>query len=582
MVRLSNGDYAEMSQERTEMRPGTEAKRQAIALRHPVWVAQALDAYLDRAASEFSVDPMVLTDAVTLSYADVAQLSRRIARLLQDHGVAPGERVGMVMANHPVSVPLLFAIWRVGAVAVPMNTLYRPAELEYAIREADCALLVVMKSFGSRKYAADLDERVPGWREGRNASLPTLRAAILFDESEPDAMLGYPVGTEADMRPTPPADPHSLAVIMFTSGTTGSPKGVMQTHDNLLRAAYAGAYHQAFEQGRRAVFSLPLYHSFGLVVGLLSGLIVGGAIVPLLKFEPDAILRAVERHRATFLMGVPTMTIALMEQAKVQQYDLTSLTAIHSAAAPTPSWVWRDIQETLGCDEIFTSYGQTETTATIICTLPGDPIETVASTQGRIVEAGVAGLPDEDGRIAQFKMIDPETGADVPWGSPGEICTRGPMNSLGYFRRPDETAKIMLPGGWIRMGDLGQFREDGNLFLTGRSKELYKSRGELVSPKELEQILTTHPAISQAFLIGMPDNRWGECGCAWVVLAPGQQIDAQSVVDYLGERVAKYKLPRDVWFIEEPDLPKTGTGKVQKNVLQQMAAKLIEEIAHAG
>lgn len=564
------------------MRPGTEAKRRAIALRHPVWVEQTLDAYLDRAAGDFAAEPMVLTDAVTLTYADVAAQSRQIAHALRSHGIAPGERVGMVMANHPISVPLLFAIWRVGAVAVPMNTLYRPAELEYAIREADCALLVVMKSFGSRQYAADLDQLVPGWREGRNESLPTLRAGIVFDESAPDTLLRRQVGIETNSPPADPIDPHSPAVIMFTSGTTGSPKGVMQTHDNLLRAAYAGAYHQAFEQGRRAVFSLPLYHSFGLVVGLLSGLIVGGAIVPLLKFEPDAILRAVERHRATFLMGVPTMTIALMEQAKIQHYDLSSLTAIHSAAAPTPSWVWRDIQETLGCDEIFTSYGQTETTATIICTLPGDPIEIVSSTQGRVVEAGVAGMAQEDGRIAQFKMIDPETGEDLPWGVAGEICTRGPMNSLGYFRRPEETAKIMLPGGWIRMGDLGQFRDDGNLFLTGRSKELYKSRGELVSPKELEQILTTHPAISQAFLIGMPDDRWGECGCAWIVLTPGEQIEAQAVIDYLSERVARYKLPRDVWFIEDADLPKTGTGKVQKNVLQQMAAKLIEEIAHAG
>jgi fatty-acyl-CoA synthase len=487
----------------------------------------------------------------------------------------------MVMANHPVAVPLLFAIWRIGAVAVPMNTLYRPAELEYAIREADCALLVVMESFGSRHYAEDLDGLVPGWREGRNKTLPTLRSAIVLDEAglESTVRLSAKAGVDEINVPT---DPHSLAVIMFTSGTTGFPKGVMQTHDNLLRAAYAGAYHQAFERGRRAVFSLPLYHSFGLVVGLLSGLIVGGGIVPLLKFDPDMILRAIARHRATFLMGVPTMTIALMEQAKVQEYDLSSLTAIHSAAAPTPSWVWRDIQQTLGCEEIFTSYGQTETTATIICTQPGDPIEVVASTQGKAVEAGVAGISEEEGRIAQFKTIDPETGEDLPWGSPGEICTRGPMNSLGYFRRPEESAKIMLPGGWIRMGDLGQFRDDGNLFLTGRSKELYKSRGELVSPKELEQILTGHPAISQAFLIGMPDDRWGECGCAWIVPTPGRRIEPQEVINYLAERVARYKLPRDVWFIEDEMLPKTGTGKVQKNMLQKMAARLIEGATHVG
>jgi fatty-acyl-CoA synthase len=559
------------------MRPRTEEKRDAIARRHPVWEEQTLDSYLDRAAAEFADAPLVLTDDVVLRYADAARLSRSIAGLLLRHGIAPGERVGMVMANHPVTVPLLFAIWRVGAVAVPMNTLYRPAELEYAIREADCTLLVIMERFGSRSYASDLDALVPGWRDGASASLPTLRAAIVLDAAALTSTLSLP---EAEGGPVDVAgDPHAPAVIMFTSGTTGFPKGVMQTHDNLLRAAYAGAYHQAFEQGRRAVFSLPLYHSFGLVVGLLSGLIVGGGIVPLLKFDPDAILRAIERHRATFLMGVPTMTIALMEQAKVQSYDLSSLTAIHSAAAPTPSWVWRDIQQTLGCDEIFTSYGQTETTATIICTQPGDPIEIVSATQGCIVEAGVAGIADEGGRIARFKTIDPETGEDLPWGSPGEICTWGPMNSLGYFRRPEETAKIMLPGGWIRMGDLGQFREDGNLLLTGRSKELYKSRGELVSPKELEQILTGHPAISQAFLIGMPDDRWGECGCAWIVLTPGQRIEPQAVIDYLGERVARYKLPRNVWFIEDENLPKTGTGKVQKTMLQQMAARLIEETA---
>jgi fatty-acyl-CoA synthase len=561
------------------MRPGTEEKRSAIARRHPLWEEQTLDSYLDRATREFAGEPLVLTDDLILTYSDVSLQSLRIAQILVGHGIAPGERVGMVMANHPIAVPLLFAIWRVGAIAVPMNTLYRPAELEYAIREADCALLVVMERFGSRRYAADLDGLVPGWREGRNESLPTLRAAIIFDEARPDLLL-QSSSTDNDIVPGGAGDPHAPAVIMFTSGTTGFPKGVVQTHDNLLRAAYAGAYHQAFEQGRRAVFSLPLYHSFGLVVGLLSGLVVGGGIVPLLKFDPDAILRAIARHRATFLMGVPTMTIALMEQAKTRYYDLSSLTAIHSAAAPTPSWVWREIQETLGCEEIFTSYGQTETTATIICTKPGDPIEIVSSTQGCIVEAGVAGIPEECGRIAQFKTIDPETGQDLPWGSPGEICTRGPMNSLGYFRRPEETAKIFLPGGWIRMGDLGQFREDGNLFLTGRSKELYKSRGELVSPKELEQILTGHPAISQAFLIGMPDERWGECGCAWIVLTPGHRIDPQEVIDFLGERVARYKLPRDVWFIEDEMLPKTGTGKVQKTILQQMATKLIEKTAH--
>lgn len=562
------------------MQSAIQDRREAMARRHPRWDEMTLDAYLDRATTDFGDRPLLLTDDVTLSYVEVADQSRRIAAGFAALGIQAGNRVGVVMANHPVTVPLLFAIWRIGAVAVPMNTLYRPDELQYAIGEADCALLVVMERFGSRNYATELDGRIPGWRDGRCAALPTLRHGLLYDGADPQAFWdSLPEHSDAV---STPARPHDAAVIMFTSGTTGSPKGVVQTHDNLLRAAYAGAYHQAFEDGRRAVFSLPLYHAFGLVVGLLSGLVTGGSIVPLLKFEPDTILRAIERHEATFLMGVPTMTIALMEQAKLATYDLSSLTAIHSAAAPTPSWVWRDIQQTFGCEEIFTSYGQTETTATIVCTNPGDPIDIVSSTQGTIVQAGVAGIANADGRIAEFKTVDPETLEDLPWGVAGELCTRGPMNSQGYFRRPEETAKIMLPGGWLRTGDLGQFLPDGNLFLTGRSKELYKSRGELVSPKELEQILTAHPAISQAFLIGMPDDRWGECGCAWIVRSDGHDIAADAVVAFLAERVARYKLPRDVWFIDAEELPKTGTGKVQKNHLKTMAERLLAETVDAG
>ncbi|WP_237764092.1 class I adenylate-forming enzyme family protein [Sphingobium sp. AM] len=554
------------------MNDSIAVRRQAMADRHPAWTEMTLDAYLTRIQADFAARPLVITDAQTLTYGDVEAQATRIAGGLSALGVGHGDRVGLLMANYPITVPLLFGIWRAGAVAVAINTLYGIAEVDYALRESGCSLLISMAAFGSRRFDRDLDAQLPGWREGRCAVLPELKAGFIYDDAEPSLFLAaLPHGTAA----ANPAQPHDPAVIMFTSGTTGSPKGVMQTHDNLLRAAYAGAYHQAFADGRRAVFSLPLYHGFGLVVGLLSGMVVGGSIVPLLRFDPHALLTATERHRATYLMGVPTMTIAMMEQAKQQSYDLSSLTAVHSAAAPTPSWVWRDIQQTFGCQEIFTSYGQTEVTATIVCTQPGDPIDVVAETQGCIVMAGVAGLPEQDGRICEFKTIDPETGADLPHGASGELCTRGPMNSLGYFRRPEETAKLFLPGGWIRTGDLGQFRPDGNLFLTGRSKELYKSRGELVSPKELEQLVTTHPAVAQAFFIGMPDDRWGETGCAWIVRTEDGAVDEKDLRDWLAPKIAGYKMPRDIWFIAENDLPKTGTGKVQKNRLKEMALAMV-------
>lgn len=549
-------------------------RREAIARRHPTWGWPSLHGYLEWSLSDFGQRPLVVTDGLTLSYDDVASTAVRLARGLTRRGIAARERVGIVMANDPMTVPLLFAIWRAGAIAVPLNTLYRPDELQFALREAGCAFLIAMRSFGSRDIESELDTNLPGWRDGNCPVLPELRGGLVFERARPEEFLAR-LGEDAGAAAEPSVVGDDTAVIMFTSGTTGSPKGVEITHDNLLRASYAGAYHQAFEDGRRAVFSLPLYHGFGLVVGLLSGMVVGGAIIPLLRFDTDAILCAIGKHRATYLMGVPTMTIALLEQAKRGTYDFSSLTAIHSAAAPTPSWVWADIRKVFACEDIITSYGQTEVTATVVCTAPGDSLEVVSETQGRIVEAGIAGLADQGGRIAEFKTIDPETGGELPWGSPGELCCRSPLNSKGYFRRPEATASIMLPGGWIRMGDLGQFREDGNLFLTGRSKDLYKSRGELVSPKELEQLLTLHDAIAQAFFIGMPDEQFGECGCAWIVRSEGSAITAEDIQAYLRERVAPYKLPRDIWFTTDEALPKTGTGKVQKAALRERALAIV-------
>jgi len=556
-----------------------DLRRDAIEKRHGQWRRQTLPEYLDWSLTDYGGRPLVITDAAALTYGDAAEQSRLLAEGLRARGVRPGDRVGLVMANDPMTVSLLFSIWRAGAIAVPINTLYRAEELVFALKEAGCGLLITMRSFGSRDFVAMLDSAAPGWRDGSCAALRELRGGIVFDRENPDGFVAeltsVPSAASASAGSPAGIDCDDTAVIMFTSGTTGNPKGVAISHDNFLRAAYAGAYHQAFEDGRRAVFSLPLYHGFGLVVGLLSGMVVGGAIIPLLKFDPDAILTAIGRHRATYLMGVPTMTIALMEQASRGTYDFSSLTAIHSAAAPTPAWVWRKIQDIFGCDDIITSYGQTEVTATVVCTGPGDSLDIVAETQGAIVEAGIAGMADQGGRIAEFKTIDPETGEDLPWGTAGELCCRSPMNSKGYYNNPEATAELFLPGGWIRMGDLGQFRPDGNLFLTGRSKELYKSKGELVSPKELEQILTKHPGVSQAFFIGMPDDRYGECGCAWIVRPEDSDITADEIRDYLAQHVAPYKLPRDIWFTTDAELPKTGTGKVQKARLKEIALAML-------
>ena len=549
-----------------------DERRATMERRHPTWAPMSLDCYLARATKEFADRPLIITDDSRMTYSEIDVQATRIAQMLRDRGIRPGDRVALLMANYPITVALLFGIWRAEATAVPLNTLYRSDELGFVLGQSAPRMLIAMSRFLKRDFAMEIP-----------AILPEGVDLLLYDHDAPagsELMAALDAVTEDS--PVDLADATRIpAVIMYTSGTTGSPKGVILSHDNLLRAAYAGAYHQAFEDGRRAIFSVPLYHGFGLVVGLLSGMIVGGSIVPLARFDPHAMLTGIARHGATYLMGVPTMTVAMLEVAEQETFDLSSLTAIHSAAAPTPSWVWQRIQAVFGCGGIITSYGQTEATATIICTQPGDALEVVATTQGIVVKGGVAGIPECGGDIAEFRIVDPVSGADSAPGTPGEIWTRGPMNCSGYLDRPAETVALFAEGGWLRTGDRGYFRDDGNLLLTGRTKELFKSRGELVSPKEIEEVITTHPGIREAYVIGMPDDRYGECGCAWLVAAGPVAPSVLDITDYLAERLPRYKLPRDIWFIDSAELPKTGTGKVQKNLLKERADRLLASGAAA-
>ncbi|MCW5747066.1 MAG: acyl--CoA ligase [Alphaproteobacteria bacterium] len=550
-------------------------RRAALAARYPVWTPATLDAVLAQAAARHPDRPLVMTDDATLSYRDAMARAEALARGLRGEGVRAGDRVALIMANHADFVPLVFAVWRLGAAVIPVNFLFKARELAYVIGQSECSAVITMAAFRGLDYLAALDEIAPGWRQGRSTAFANLRSVVVHggDGSEPHAFERLLARGQADTSPLPPnpAKPHDAAVVMYTSGTTGLPKGVIQSHDNLARSAYGGAYHQAFEDGRRTLFSLPLYHAFALVEGLLAALFADGAIIPQLTFDPATTFAGIERHRATYLMLVPTMSVALLEHPDVNRYDLSSLIAVLAGAAPTPVRVWQALKDRLGIREVFTGYGMTEVGAATTITAPDDDLSMVAQTVGRPLDAGAAGIPELGGVLAEYKTVDPLTGEDLPKGSVGELCSRGPTSTSGYFAKPAETAALLLPGGWVRSGDLGRVRPDGYLELTGRSKELYKSGGELVSPKEVEELLTGHPAVAQAFAVGVPDDRWGEIGCAWIVPSPGAHVSADEIIELARQRLARFKVPKHVLFLEASELPTTPTGKVQKFRLVEMA-----------
>jgi fatty-acyl-CoA synthase len=570
-------------------------RRAQLADRFPTWVPRTLDTWLDACAEQFGERELVVTDERVLTYADVAAESRRLADGLASLGVRRGDRVGLLMANHAEFVTLKFAIARAGAVAIPFNFLYRTDELRYVLEQSDCKVLLTNDHFQALDHAGMLDEIVPGWDAPGFADRPVagggapdgLRHVVLVerpgDSSRPGAFTGADLAALGADNPGA-ADgaghgPDDIADLLYTSGSTGSPKGVQVTHDAVLRTAYASALTRAYEDGRRILFSLPCYHMFGYVEGLLSATFVGGAVIMLPSFSAEAYLTAIEKHRATDMLCVPTMAVALVESPLRHDADLSSLTAILCGSAPAPVWLWEQVEREFGVSEIVTGYGMTECGGAMTLTLPEDDLALTSTTVGRPKLAGVAGV-GADAALCVYRTVDPVTGEVLADGAVGELTSYGPTTMLGYHAKPEETAAALHTSAdgtvWLHSGDLGLVREDGYLVLTGRSKEVYKSGGELVMPKEVEEVLGAHPGISQVYAVGVVDDRWGEIGCAVVVRAPGAEGDAltaDDVIAHAREHLARFKVPKRVEFLDATALPTTATGKVQKFRLVELVAQ---------
>ena len=546
------------------------AERQAaLESRHPRWVPRRLDEALDDAARQWGDRPYVITDDATWTYAEVQRRSLAVAAGLARLGVEPGDHVAVVMANYPDFVPLKYGIARLGATCVPINFLNRRDELAYVLRQSDAVVLVTMDRFRQLDYLRALDELAPGWGSGGGGdAFPRLRHVVVH----PGGFAQLVGGGSGEWTPVP-SDPGGVADILYTSGTTGEPKGVLLTHDMLLRTAYGSAFGRGFEDGRRITFALPMYHVYGYVEGMLAALFVGGAIIPQLSFDPAATLRAIGRHRATDALFIPTMTMAVLDELDRGGYDLSSLASVISSGGISPTGLWERIEAALAGVELTTGYGMTETTASTTVTRPDDPPERRRSTNGRLRDVGVAGEAELGGRLAVYRVVDTVTGAPLPEGSVGELVVRGPGVTAGYYRKPEETAAAIDAQGWLHTGDLGLLLPDDYVVLTGRLKECYRCGGEQVMPKEVEDVLTGHPSVAQAYVVPVPDPRMGEVGVAWIVAAEGAAADPDAIVAYCAERLARFKVPRHVLAIDASAVPTTPSGRPRKFLLADLAVE---------
>jgi fatty-acyl-CoA synthase len=496
-------------------------------------------------------------------YAEFHGDVRQTARALMALGIGRGEHVGIWATNWPQWVVLQFAAAQIGAVLVNVNPAYRAHELRYVLQQADITALFLTDRYKTSDYFDILAEVCPD--PGRSADCPRLRHVISIQEAKRPGMLTWneflaraDAVSDAKLdRRAAELEAEDVVNIQYTSGTTGFPKGAMLTHRNLLMNAYYIGERMAFSERDRLCIPVPFYHCFGCVLGTLTCVVYGAAmVVPSESFDPLATLEVVQAEGCTGLYGVPTMFIAELSHPRFGDFNLRSLRTGIMAGSPCPIEVMRAVGERMGARELTIGYGLTEASPIITQTATTDDLEHRVATVGRR-------LPGVDVRIVAPGSLEP-----LPPGEQGELIARGHGIMKGYYNKPAETAAAITPDGWLHSGDLAMETPDGYYRITGRIKDMIIRGGENVYPREIEEFLFTHPAILDVQVVGLPDERFGEEVCAWVRLKPGASLSEEVLKTYCRGRIAHFKVPRYVVFVEE--YPTTVTGKVQKFRLREL------------
>jgi fatty-acyl-CoA synthase len=492
---------------------------------------------------------------IRLTYDELYAAVSRLASGLLARGIAKGDRVGIWAPNCAEWVLVQYATAAIGAILVNVNPAYRTHELSYALRQSGVRLLVSAPAHGSSDYTAMVAEARP--------ELEALEEAVFLGSPEWEELSGHDADSSAL-----PARASTLGFddpinIQYTSGTTGYPKGATLSHHNILNNGYFVAELLGYGHADRVCLPVPFYHCFGMVMGNLGATSHGSCIViPGPSFDAGATLAAVATERCTSLYGVPTMFIAELSHPDFASFDLSSLRTGIMAGAPCPVEVMRRVVDEMHMSEVSICYGMTETSPVSTQTRRDDSLERRVGSVGRV------------GPHVEVKVVDPATGLVVARGDQGELCTRGYSVMLGYWEQPEQTSESIDAAGWMHTGDLATMDDDGYVNIVGRIKDMIIRGGENVYPREVEEFLYTHPAVADVQVIGVPDERYGEVVCAWIVLRPGSEATEEDVRGFCQGRIARFKIPQLVRFVDA--FPMTVTGKIQKFKMREL------EIAERG
>jgi len=493
-----------------------------------------------------------------LTWAGLSAEADRVARGLWSLGIRRGDRVGLWSTNCIEWIMMHMGCARAGAALVNVNPAYRSHELQFTLQRSRMKALFLWR----RDKRADYEEILGRARHSLDLAL---EHTIYFDSP------AWPALLDAEGRLPDQVAVDDVANIQYTSGTTGLPKGVMLTHHNVVNNGQFLAQGFHYSEQDKIVVPVPLFHCFGCVIGTMSAVNSGAAVVlPNWTFDPRATLKAVHDERATSVYGVPAMYVAEMQLPEFASYDLTSLRTGMMSGAPCPVELMKRVLNEMHCGELVIAYGQTETSPVVTMSDAGDTIEIRVSTVGRA-------MPQ-----TEISIVSTATGKTLPVGEQGEVCVRGYALMKGYDGDAEGTALVIKEDGWLHTGDLGIMHEDGCIHLTGRSRDVIIRGGENIYPREVEEFLYTHPKVDEAQVVGIPNARLGEIVAAWVRLKPGLEATEEEIRSFCQGQIAYYKIPDHVRFVTE--FPATLSGKIQKYKMREfeIEARGLQAVAEAA